>query len=142
MANFQKLFINFMLIGLVVFGLFTFVADTQSHNGVTTKFTDNPTINASFGNLSADLLDSATKSKAQKALFESEKPTVGVGTILLFSIISAGKVFNGLVIGVFNTLIKLPVTFLGLDPVIVAVLSTILILVIILGLWAVYKLGS
>ena len=47
-----------------------------------------------------------------------------------------------MIIGTFNTIIKLPVVFLGIDPIIVSILSTMLILTIIIGLWVVYKLGG
>ena len=42
----------------------------------------------------------------------------------------------------FNLLIKLPTIVFGLDPVISAVLSTIIIISFILGLWVLYKLGG
>ena len=103
---------------------------------------ENSLMNDTYGKLRTDLGGLRDKSQAQKTLFESENPTSGFGTILLFSIVSTGKVFNGMIIGTFNTLIKLPIVFLGLDPIIVSIISTMLILTIIIGLWVVYKLGG
>ena len=142
MAKFYELFINFMLVGLVVLSLFAFSSFFQSDNNVENQFIENPLINNTYGQLQTDLGGLRDQSQTQKALFESENPTGGFGTILLFSIVSTGKVFNGMIIGVFNTLIKLPVVFLGLDPIIISVISTMLILTIIIGLWIVYKLGG
>lgn len=142
MAKFYDLFVNFMLVGLVILSLFAFGSFFQSDNNIDNQFMENSLMNDTYGSLREDLGGLRDQSQAQKTLFESENPTSGFGTILLFSIVSTGKVFNGMVVGVFNTLIKLPVVFLGLDSVIVSVISTILILTIIIGLWIIYKLGG
>ena len=142
MGSFQELFTNFMLIGLVVLSMFAFGVFFQQENSVDTPFIENTLMNNTYHSLYTNLNSLRDESQAQKTLFESENPTGGFGTILLFSIVSSGKVFNGMVVGIFNTLIKLPVVILGIDPVIVSVLSTLLILTIIIGLWIVYKLGG
>ena len=142
MAKFYDLFINWMLIGLVVLSMFAFGIFFQQDNSVEEPFIDNSLMNETYNKLQTDLGELRDQSQAQKTLFESENPTSGFGTILLFSIVSTGKVFNSMIIGTFNTLIKLPVVILGLDPVIISVLSTMLILTIIIGLWIVYKLGG
>jgi len=142
MAKFYELFVNFMLIGLVILSLFAFGSFFQSDNNIENQFMENSLMNDTYGQLRTDLGGLRDQSQAQKTLFESENPTSGFGTILLFSIVSTGKVFNGMIIGTFNTIIKLPVVFLGIDPIIVSILSTMLILTIIIGLWVVYKLGG
>jgi len=142
MVKFIDLFTNFMLIGLVVFGLFAFSSFFQEENKVENKFMENSLMSSTYASLNSSLSGLSGQSQAQKTLFESENPTSGFGTILLFSIVSTGKIFNGMVIGLFNTLIRLPVTVLGVDPIVISVLSTILILTIIIGLWIVYKLGG
>lgn len=142
MTKFLDLFTNFMLIGLVVLSMFAFGVFFQEENNIDDQFIENPLMNETYSKLKSDLGDLRGQGQAQKTLFESENPTGGFGTILLFSIVSTGKVFNGMIIGLFNTLIKLPVTFLGLDPIIVSVLATMLILTIIIGLWIMYKLGG
>lgn len=142
MAQFEDLFRNFMILGLIVVSLIFFIITLQSDNSVSDKFIDDPVINSTYGSLSTSLEGFGEQSQAQKTLFESENPTAGFGTILLFSIVSAGKVFNGMIISVFNTIIKLPVVFLGLDPLVISLLSASLILGIIIGLWTIYKLGG
>jgi len=142
MAKFYELFTNFMLIGLVVLSMFAFSVFFQEENNVEDPFIENTLMNNTYHSLYTNLNSLRDESQAQKTLFESENPTGGFGTILLFSIVSSGKVFNGMVVGIFNTLIKLPVVILGIDPVVVSVLSTLLILTIIIGLWIIYKLGG
>ena len=142
MVKFLDLFTKFVIMGLVVISMFTFTAFFQSENNIDNKFIDNSLMNETFNSLRTKITGFRDISQSQKNLFESENPTRGFGTILLFSIVSAGKVFNGMLVGIFNILIKLPVVVLGLDPVVVSALSTILILTIIIGLWIVYKLGG
>ncbi len=142
MSNFQNLVVNFLFIGLIVFGIFATVIIMQEDNNVDDKFIENELINDTYSTLQTDLLNFQTESQAQKLLFEREQPTLGFGTLLFYSIISSGKVFNSMVGAMFNSLIKLPVVVLGIDPVIVSVISNLLILSIIIGLWIVYKVGG
>lgn len=142
MVKFITLFTNFMLIGLVVFSLLAFGVLFQGENKIANPFIENTIMSSTYASLNSSLASLSKESQAQKTLFESENPTGGFGTILLFSIVSTGKIFNGMVIGLFNTLVRLPITILGVDPIIISVLSTILILTIIIGLWVVYKLGG
>lgn len=142
MSEFKDLTINFLLVGLVIFGILAFVVGVQEDNNVSDKFIDNSLINGTYGTLRTDLLSFQNQSQAQKLLFEREQPTLGFGTLLFYSIISSGKVFNSMIGSIFNTVIKLPVVVLGIDPVILSVIASILIITIIIGLWIVYKIGG
>ena len=142
MVKFIELFTNFTLVGLVVLSMFAFGVFFQEENNIDDQFIENQLMNETYSNLKSSLGDLSKESQDQKTLFESENPTGGFGTILLFSIVSTGKIFNGMIMGIFNTLIRLPVTFLGLDPIILSVLGALLILTIITGLWVLYKLGG
>lgn len=142
MTTFNNMFKNMMMIGLIIFSILSLGFIVQEENDAEEQFKDNSLISKTFDSLESDLGNLRNQSQSQKTLFESENPTSGFGTILLFSIVSAGKVFNSMMIGVFNVIIELPVVFLGLDPLVVSVISAIFIIMIILGLWAVYKLGG
>ena len=141
MVKFVDLFLKFMFIGMIVLSLFSFIVLFQSENRVSNQFADDDLINSTFSDLTTDLEGLESRSQKVKDAFESEKPK-GLISLILFSIPAAGKTFNSMVVGVFNLLIKLPIVFLGLPPSIVSVLSSVLIIIIVLGLWAVYKLGG
>lgn len=143
MANFLELFVTFMFLGLAVFGIFAYVIGFQQANGTSQQMITDPyygkylnsTYNALYGNLST----TRDKSQTQKQVFESENPTGGVGGLLLFSIVSVGKVFNGMVIGVYNSVIVLPAVVLQLDPVVIGVMTSLLLITIIITAWSLYK---
>lgn len=141
MGTFSELFTNFAFIGLIILAIFSFVILFQDENNAEEQMIDNSLMNETYSQLREDLTGYRDQSQTQKTLFEIENPTAGFGTILLFSIVSSGKVFNSMIIGTFNVLIKLPAVFLGVDPAVISVLSTMLIISIILGLWILYKLG-
>ena len=141
-VKFFDLFKNYMFVGLMIFSLLTFFIIVQSDNNATDPIVEDPILNNTYSDLETTLGGLRNQSQAQKELFEGENPTTGIGSILLFSILSAGKVFNGMIIAVFNTLLKFPVIILGFDPILISVLGALLIASIIFGLWAVYKLGG
>ena len=142
MSKFVDLFTNWALVGLVVIGILFFATTFESENHVPSNFIEDDPMSQAYSDLQTHLGNLSTQSQAQKTLFESDTPTGGIGELLLFSILSAGKVFNGMIVGTFNILIKLPATYLGVDPFIFSVISTILIILIILGLWQIYKVGG
>lgn len=142
MAKFDEMMINFLMVGLVVLGIFAFGIGFQSENDINNKFIDDPLMNSTFASLENDLAGLRDTSQDQRTVFESEKPTEGIGTILLFSIVKSGQVFNNMIVGVFNLLIRLPVSVLGVSESVASVLSTIVIILGMLGLWAIYKLGG
>lgn len=144
--KFKELFVRFALFGLIVFCLIAFVYTIQKDNGVPygtgKNILDNEILNKSFHQLESNLSDMESKANKQKANFEGETPTISFGSLVFTTITSIGKVFNGMIIGVYNLFIVLPMQLLGVSPVIAGVLSTILIILIILGLWEIYKLGG
>jgi len=142
MVAFLDLFMKFMFVGMVVLALFSFIVLFQSENGVTDKFAENELINQTFSDLTAKIGTLEGQTQEQKDLFEKEPPTIGFGSLILKTIVSSGNIFNSMIVGVFNILFTLPVVFLGLDKLVVSVIMTVLGIVIIFGLWAVYKLGG
>jgi hypothetical protein len=140
--EFSKFFINFMVITLLIVSIFSFVIIMQDENNSPEKIIDDPIINGTY----SDLIDSAesfsSSSQNQKTLFEKENPISSFGSLIFYSIISAGKVFSNMVLGVYNIMTSLIVEVLGVNPVIVSVLSAIIIFTIIIGLWIIYKVGG
>lgn len=142
MVKFEELFIQFALGTLLIVSIFAFGISLQSDNNATETIRNNTLLNSSFGQLQEDLGGMSGQTQTQRELFEEETPTAGFGSLILFSIVSSGKVFTGITIGTFNVLIKLPMVLFGVDPIVSSVLSTILVVMIIFGLWFVYKLGG
>ena len=142
MVKFETLFVNYALAGLLILSILFFSLTLQQDNNADEVITENTLLNSSFRELEEDLGGMRDQAQTQREAFEEEKPTTGFGSLIFFSIVSSGKVFTGMTIGTFNVLIKLPMVLFGIDPIVSSILSTILIVVLILGLWYLYKLGG
>lgn len=140
--EFRKLWVTFALIGLMVFSLLAFIVQFQTDNQQADSILNNTIINRTYSGLQTNLSSFGSTSQGQRGVFESETPTDSFGSLIIFSIVSSGKIFTGMLVGVFNLLILLPSSLLGLSPVIVSTLSAILIVSIIFALWRVYKVGE
>ena len=142
MGNFLELFVKFMFIGVIVLAIFSFGIIFQAENEAPNPFENNELINSTFNDLTTNLKGLEGETQTQKDLFETENPTVSFGSLILKSVVSSGKTFNSMMVGIFNILFTLPVVFLGLDKAVVSVIMTTLGILIIFGLWALYKLGG
>lgn len=144
MANksFLELFTIFALVGIFVFAIISFSYNLQVNNGVEDTILGNGILNKTYSNLNSDLTDFREKSQGQKTNFEEGGLSISFGSLVLTTIGSIGKVFNGMILGVFGVLIILPAQILGVSSLVVGVLEAILLLTIMLSLWRVYRSGS
>lgn len=137
--DFKKTFINFALLGLLVFGIMSFVIIFQSDNGATEKITDNQLINTTYNSLYGNLSNADNTANEQNSIFGNVTPTESYGEVQIDSVVSPTKAFKSLILGTYNILIKLPQQILGVSPVVTAIISAILIMLLIIGIWAIWK---
>lgn len=137
--EFKDIFVNIIIIGLFVFAFLALGVTLQIDNQPIENLTDNQIINLTYGNLRSDLQGVEGNVSTQRELLEKENPTLATGSLIFYSIISAGKTFSSFLVGIFNTIIILPSAVLGIDPVIFGVLGSLLIGIILLTLWYLWK---
>lgn len=137
--EFKKLFINFALIGLIVFGMLSFIIIFQSDNNSNERITDNQIINKTYNDLYSNLSSAQSTASNQNNVFGDVTPTESFGEVQIDSVVSPTKAFKSIVLGIYNILIKLPSQILGVSPVVMAVISAILIMLLIIGIWAIWK---
>ncbi len=141
-ASFRETFVIFALIGIFVFASISFIVTTQTDNEVTTTILDNDVINRTYVQLETNLSKFGLQTQTQKESFESEIPERGFGSLIIFSIIGVGQSFTGMIIGVYNVFIVLPASILGVSPVVIGVLTSIIIVSLVLLIWRVYRSGA
>lgn len=141
MDDFKDLWITFAIIGLVLFCIIAFVVQFQTDNNQDESILDNPIINKTYGSLGSNLSSFSGITQGQKDNFEAEVPTSSFGSLVIFSIVSSGKILNGMITGIYNILIVLPAQILGINEIIIGVFSSILIVSIILLIWRLIKNG-
>lgn len=135
------MWVNFVLLGLVVFSLMAFVVQFQTDNGQDTIL-ENEIFNRSYQGLQSNLTSFRDTSQSQKENFEADPPTVSFGALVVFAIVSAGQIFASMILSVYNVFIILPASFLGIPEVVIGVFTSIIILSIILLLWKLFKTGE
>ncbi|HHB93385.1 MAG TPA: hypothetical protein ENK59_09275 [Thioploca sp.] len=133
-----------MFISLMIFSLFMVISITQSNNSqnINKTFISNSRINSTYGNFQNNLNSIGEDSNSQFNKFKNSSAKTGLLSIIIPAIVGAGNTFSNMIIGTFSTLTELPVVFLGLDPIVVSIINGVLVLLILMALWAVYKLGG
>lgn len=137
--SFKEIFINLMVVGVIFLSIMSWIIITQTDNDTANLITNNTLINKSYGDLSSNL--GATQSQADTAsgTFTNITPSSTLGFVTVTSIVSPTRIFRGLIIGTYNILIALPAQFLGVPEVIISVINAILALLLILGVWFIWK---
>lgn len=137
--EFKNLFINFALVGLIIFGMLSFVIIFQNDNNSNERILDNQIINRTYGELYGNLSNFKSVASEQSDIFGEVTPTESYGEVQIDSVVSPTKAFKSIILGIYNILIKLPSQFLGVSYIVGAVISAILITIIIVGIWLLWK---
>jgi len=141
-TSFRATWINFILIGILVFSLISFIVVFQEQNNVEGGILENELINSTFNDLAEELSTSGGDVQTQRESFEAEIPERGFGSLIIFTIVGVTQNFMSVIITIFNILIVLPAQIIGVSPIVISALGSILIVSLILLAWRVYRIGS
>lgn len=142
MANFENILGKFLFSAMMIISLFSFVIIVQSNNNAVQPVAEDEIFNDSFGEINRQIESSTTEAQEKYGSFNSEEPQTGLGSIVLFGIVSAGKTFSSLVFGFFSAVTKLPLTVLGIPPNVYNLILIWLVILVIISAWLLYKLGG
>lgn len=135
----QKLFITMVMVSIFVFSILQFTIIMQTDNGATEIITDNQIINTTFNDLLGNLSAIQGQSQTTSDVFSNITPNEDFGVWQVTPIVPQTKLFKALTIGTYNIIVKLPMQVLGVSPIVASVISGILLLLIILGVWRIWK---
>lgn len=140
MTDIKSLVTNFVVLGILVFAIMNFIIIIQIDGNVDqeNRITNNSLINKSYGDLEVKL---NTQDSAQDSLnsLEDVPPTEYVGDLDVGSTVSATRTARTVITGLWNILVQLPIVILGVSPIVASAISTILLLLIAIGIWAIWK---
>ena len=142
MAKFQEIYKSFALLSLMMIGLLAFVVNIQQDNGAADPIIDNLLFKDTLSKLKSNVTDLENQSSTQGNLFYGEKPVPGIGSIVLFTIVGFGKTFSNVIFGLFIILLNLPLIVLGIDPTVASTLWSLLMVIIVVSGWGLYKWGG
>jgi len=135
----KKLLMNIGILGLFVFSIITFIVITQGNNSVSNPITNNSIISTTYSDLNTTLGSSQRQAQTASDNFGNITPTQQYGELEVTSIVSPTRIAQTMILGLWNIYIKLPILILGVSPAVAELISTILVLFLIIGIWAVWK---
>ena len=140
MADIKSILGNMTILGVLIFSILSFIVIIQVDSKLNSSnmITNNSLINESFGDLEVSLNNQAASENALGALEEVPAQDY-VGDLNVASTVSATRTAKAIVIGLWNIYIKLPMVILGIDPVVSSAITSILLIIIAIGIWAIWK---
>lgn len=140
--SFRETFINFSLVGIFMLAMITFGVQMTNENSANNTLLDNEFINSTFQNLQTNLSTFQSDAEGQRQNYEAESPGQGFGTLILFGLLGAGKVFLGMVVGINNILFGAAENVLGIDKTVIGVFTAMLLISLIIFVWRLAKTGD
>ncbi len=137
--DFKEIVSTMLFFSLLVFCVLSFVINTQDANNSPEKIIENSLINETFNTLGGNLSGAQLEAQTSSDIFGEITPEQEIGVLDVTSVISPTRIFKTVTVGLFNSLILLPSQILGIDPIVFSSISSILLLLIIIGIWAIWK---
>jgi hypothetical protein len=140
MSGVKSIFKNMIVLGVLVFAIMNFIIIMQVDSSMSDEnmITNNSLINDSYGELANSLNNQDTIEGSLNSL-EDVPPTEYVGDLDVGSVVSTTRNARAIVVGLWNIYIKLPQVILGVSPIVSGAITTILLLLIAIGVWAIWK---
>jgi len=140
MTSIKNILSRMIMLGVLVFAIMSFIIISQNNNNVNVsdRLTNNTLINESYGDLENRLNQQTSSENALNAL-EEVPPQDYVGDLDVASTVSATRTARSIITGLWNIYVKLPMVILGVDPAVAGAITTILLIFMAIGIWAIWK---
>lgn len=140
MSDIKSIVGNMVILGILVFAIMNFIIIIQSDADMdqVNMITNNSLINDSYGDLASSLNNQESAENSLNSL-EDVPPTEYVGDLDVGSVVSATRTARSITVGLWNVYIKLPQVILGVSPIVSNAITTILLLLLAIGIWAIWK---
>jgi L-asparagine transporter-like permease len=144
MDSWKSLLIVFALCGLFAYLLINGIALLQIENNVNDSIITNPSLSSFNDSVYSNMDDLKDKSNDYKGAMENETQTeiTPTGALTLGTIYHSITTFSGFIYSFATGLFSMLQNQLGVSPVIPMVFMAILIIVVILLFWRLYKWGQ
>lgn len=140
MSDIKSILSNMVILGILVFSIMSFIIIIQSDSNMDleNRITNNSLINDSYGEL-AQSLDNQNSAENSLNSLEDVPPSDYVGDLDVGSTVSATRTSRSIVVGLWNIYIKLPIVILGVSPIVAGAISSLLLIFLAIGIWAIWK---
>jgi len=131
-----------ILIGVFIVAMLSggiYLATTNDKNST---LMENEAINTTFSDISNQLGNVQTEANKSKTAFEGETGIITTGFLILESIFGLGITFTKIFISTMNLPLILVEEIIGIPPLVTGAILSILIFLILLLAWRLYKTGT
>lgn len=139
--EFKDIFITSILIGIGIFALIGFLFGFTYNNNGEVNILDDPIYSQLNSSLSIELSGSSGTAQAQKEALDVDNPIIGTDSFLFTTIINSGKIFSNGITAIWNLTLGALINKLGVNTVIISGFVSIILVVIVLALWSLWKTG-
>lgn len=136
----QNYIVSSLLVGLCILS-FMFWSYQISQDNSARNIMGESSLNKSFVSLLSKMNQTQRTAQAQLNATSSENPIVAYGSLILFSITTAVRIFTGTVTGIYDTFATLISETLGINYIIIGVFNAIILIILILLGWRLYRSG-
>jgi hypothetical protein len=135
----KTIYTNMIMAALLIFALMSFALIFQNDNDATEKLMDNALINDTYNDLYGNLSANQQETQTTSDVFGNFTPNENLGVWEVTPIVSPTRGFKTLTVGFYNIMVKLPMQVMGVSPIVASVISGILIFILIIGVWGIWK---
>jgi len=139
--GFKNMIINAILVGLFFVAIVSFLGVMSLDNDIDDNIYGQSTINATLQATIANLTDGQAIAENQSLSQDSNKP-IALFDFLFESIIGAGKIFKGLWKDFYNIFFTFIQEQLGIPDVVLYTFTSIILILVILFAWRLWKTGN
>lgn len=141
MAGLRNYVITFVLVGLFMFSMFSFITNLQSENSAAVQIVTDPTVSNLTSSLTSGLETFDDIANEQRGGFEREEASVGLGELVFKSITGVGKVIGAVTI-TFYDIFGAAALLIGVPVIVINVLAGILVMTLVFLAWRLYRTGE
>ncbi len=141
-VNLKTLVISALLVGIFSFALLSFGNQMSLDNNTKNIILEEEQFNRTFNTINVTLQDATNTINATREGFFSDIPIVGDLGAFLTSIVAVGRQSFSVVKSIYDLTIGLIAETLGISPIVIGVITSIIIIVSLLLAWRVYRTGS
>lgn len=140
----RNMIISFILVGLFALAFISFIYQTSIDNNPTSDLLTNSQLNKTFKGLNSTLSSYQQQAEFQKnvSFSENTNPFVAIFELAVTSIIGIGRTFTGMIFGTWDLITGLIFVTLGVPPIVIGVILSIIIITVIFLLFRMWRVGS
>jgi hypothetical protein len=139
--GFKEILISAILVGLIVICLLQFANQSAVDNNANRSIMQDTALANALSNLTSSVNNVYPTSETQLNSTSAEQPSLSFGSLVMFSIVGATRIFTGTITTLYQSIFILVAT-MGIPPIVIQTFFAIILIVVILSIWRTIRIGS